>query len=418
MHAEIIAIGDELTSGQRLDTNTQWLSQQLADLGVRVLYHTTVGDDLEANIRVFRAAAERAQLVVCTGGLGPTADDLTRQALSETSGQPLQLHERSLRHIESMFARRNRVMPETNRVQAMFPAEATPISNPHGTAPGIDMTLSTPNNVCRVFALPGVPAEMREMWSDTVRDAILAHLGDARRFIVHHVIKCFGAGESQLEQMLPDMIRRGKEPTIGITASKATISLRIQARGESETACRDRIEAARSTILQALGHLVYAEGEVELHEAVVQLLSERDARLAVVEIGGGVISQWLAEARTGIFAGSQLFATRAAADAWRRRQPHSVQHGENHSADDTSEPVEPLATLAEAAAAEFGARFALAVEYRSPDDSDLALIGYAGPDGASQHESPTLGHPEIIDIRTAKSALNLLRKKLRQLDES
>src|SRR6187402_3011744 len=106
MIAEIISIGDELTSGQRLDTNSQWLSQRLAELGVRVLYHTTVGDDMAANVRVFREAISRAGLVVCTGGLGPTADDLTRQALAETIGVEPVLDPPSLAHIEALFARR------------------------------------------------------------------------------------------------------------------------------------------------------------------------------------------------------------------------------------------------------------------------------------------------------------------------
>src|SRR5690348_1990049 len=121
MHAEIISIGDEMTSGQRLDTNSQWLSVRLGELGMPVKFHTTVADDLQANVDVFRLAAERADLLIATGGLGPTADDLTRDAIAAVAGVELVFDPAAMAHIESLFARRKRAMPERNRVQAMFP---------------------------------------------------------------------------------------------------------------------------------------------------------------------------------------------------------------------------------------------------------------------------------------------------------
>src|SRR5262245_60233963 len=121
MIGEVISIGDEITSGQRLDTNSQWLSMQLGDLGVRVMYHTTVADELRPMIDVFGAAAARADVIVVTGGLGPTADDLTRQALADVAGVELVQDDAALAHIRSLFARRKRDMPERNLVQALFP---------------------------------------------------------------------------------------------------------------------------------------------------------------------------------------------------------------------------------------------------------------------------------------------------------
>src|SRR5947209_75034 len=132
MFAEIISIGSELTSGQNLDTNSQWLSRRLAEIGIAVRYHTTVADDLDANVNVFRTAARRAGLVVATGGLGPTQDDLTREALAMAAGVELVLHERSLAHIRDIFAKRGRTMPDRNSVQAMIPAGAEPIPNDRG----------------------------------------------------------------------------------------------------------------------------------------------------------------------------------------------------------------------------------------------------------------------------------------------
>ncbi len=293
MHAEVISIGDELTSGQRLDTNSQWLSTRLGELGVSVMYHTTVADNLEANVEVFRAAAQRADIIISTGGLGPTADDLTRDALAAAAGVELELDSAALQYIENLFARRHRPMPEWNRVQAMFPRGSRVIHNPAGTAPGIDIQLPrTGGSPARIFALPGVPAEMREMWDQTVAPAIATMLGSPR-IIRHKQIKCFGVGESDLEAMLPDLIRRGRDPQVGITVHGATITLRITAAGNSAEECYLRMESTVATIHQCLGDLVFGEGDDELEHALVRLLIARQKTLATVEWGsGGTIAHW------------------------------------------------------------------------------------------------------------------------------
>src|SRR5204863_4546799 len=143
MKAEILSIGSELTSGQNLDTNSQWLSLRLAEIGIPVGWHTTIADNLDDNVAALRIAAQRAGLVIATGGLGPTQDDLTREVLAQVAGVELVFHESSYKHIRDMFAKRNRPMPERNRVQAYFPAGAEPIANDHGTAPGIWMRIGS-----------------------------------------------------------------------------------------------------------------------------------------------------------------------------------------------------------------------------------------------------------------------------------
>src|SRR5262245_6951832 len=154
MKAEILSIGSELTSGQNLDTNAQWLSLRLAEIGIPVGWHTTIADDFDDNVAAFRIAADRANLVVVTGGLGPTQDDLTRDVLARVGGVDLIFHEPSFTHIRDMFAKRKRAMPERNRVQAYFPAGAEPIPNANGTAPGIWMTIGS----TAIVAMPGVPS--------------------------------------------------------------------------------------------------------------------------------------------------------------------------------------------------------------------------------------------------------------------
>ena len=162
----------------------------------------TVGDDISHGVEAVRHAAAQAELVVMTGGLGPTADDLTRHYLREVAAVPLELNTQVLAHIEQLFASRQREMPEQNRVQAEFPRGSRVIPNPYGSAPGIDLTIETSGRSCRFFALPGVPAEMRDMWP-TVAGRIVDLLPGSTYVIRHRQLKCFGVGESDLEKMLP-----------------------------------------------------------------------------------------------------------------------------------------------------------------------------------------------------------------------
>jgi len=405
MRAEVIAIGDELTSGQRLDTNSQWLSQRLGELGIHVLYHTTVGDDMAANVGVFQQAFRRVQIVICTGGLGPTADDLTRHALAEATGRELVLDEDSLNHIRNLFARRKRDMPERNIVQAKIPAGSRVIPNPHGSAPGIDLEMEHDDEHCRLFALPGVPAEMREMWEQTVAPC-LQRLTGARRVIRHRRIKCFGIGESDLEQMLPDLIRRGRQPSVGITVSKATITLRIFASGPDEAACFQSMVPTIETMHECLGDLIFGEEDDELQHVVVRMLRGRRETLSVVECGpGGLLSEWLSDVDPNgdVFAGGTIL---------RRDEDASqlIDHAE-------SSREQVIAALASRTRASFETDIALAIGPFPNSDADTAEPGQldmalAFRDQVILKSVPFAGHPDILRPRAVKQALNLLRLTL------
>ena len=287
MRAEIIAIGSELVSGQALDTNSPWLNQQLGTLGIPVAFDTTLGDDLEDHRTAFRAAIDRAELVIMTGGLGPTQDDLTREALAEVAGVPLVEDPASLEAIAAMFARRNRVMTERNRVQALFPRGAEPLPNPIGTAPGIWMQLGRATIAC----LPGVPVEMKRMFLEQVVPR-LRELGGAGRVIVHRKINLFGKGESEFEAQAMDLTVRGRVPEVGITAHDATISFRITAEAATADEARRLIEPTAEMIYARFGSLVVGEGSDDVAEALAAALARTGSTLATAEsCTGGLIAQ-------------------------------------------------------------------------------------------------------------------------------
>jgi len=287
MRAEIIAIGSELVSGQSLDTNSRWLSQRLGSLGIPVAFHTTLGDDLEDHLAAFRAAFDRADLVVMTGGLGPTQDDLTREALAGCAGVPMVEDPASLAAIASMFARWNRIMSERNRVQAQFPRGAEPLENPIGTAPGIWMRVGRATVAC----LPGVPAEMKRMFDEQVVPR-LRGLGWAGRVIVHRKINLFGKGESEIEALAMDLTARGRVPEVGITASEATISFRIAAEGATEEEALRLIQPTAELIHERFGSLVVGEGTVDVAEATAAQFARTGATLATAEsCTGGLIAR-------------------------------------------------------------------------------------------------------------------------------
>lgn len=392
MHAEIIAIGDEITSGQLLDTNSQWLSQRLEEFGVRVLFHSTVGDELEPCVEVFRWAIDRADLVIVTGGLGPTADDLTREALAQAAGRELRLDTDALGYIRAMFATRKRPMPPQNELQAMFPAGSQVVLNPHGTAPGIDLEVPRDGRTsCRVICLPGVPAEVFEMWNDSVGATIGRFVGAGRRVIRRRRIHCFGAGESQIESMLPDMIRRGRQPTVGITASKATISLRIVAEGQTEEECNAAMEPTVATIRECLGTLVFGEEDDELQHAVVRLLRDRKKTLATAECStAGLVAEWLAsiDCVADVYRGGLVI-------------PNMTESAE---------------TMAIRCREQFVTDFGLAIGPVTAGgeggEQETVAIALASSGSVEQKRIPVGIHPALTRIYIAKQAINFVRLTL------
>jgi nicotinamide-nucleotide amidase len=392
MRAEVIAIGDELVSGQRLDTNSQWLSAELGVLGIPVAFHVTAADTLAAGLEAFGNAVARADVVIATGGLGPTADDLTRDVLAALAGVPLVPCPATLAVIESRFARRGMPMPESNRRQALFPAGSREIPNPHGTAPGIDLGIAGPDRSSRIFALPGVPAEMKTMWEGTVAPALAAMLPEAAT-IVQKRIKCFGAGESAIESLLPDLVRRGRDPLVGITAHEATITLRIAARGPAADDCLARIAATEQVIRDCLGTLVFGTGDDELEDATLAALAAAGDSLAIAEVGTDGRAVGLA---------AQAASRRLAAGL-----PAVFTGGVVEVAGGDTQPV----SLARAARARFGSSVGLGIGPVRPGPEGRPAVECALVSDSGQRclEHILGGGPALAGSRAAKAALDLVR---------
>ena len=418
MHAEILAVGTELTSGAKLDTNSQWLSLELAELGIPVQAHLTIDDTLDDMVDAIRLAASRSEVLLITGGLGPTLDDLARDALARVLGVELVLHEPSLEHVKSMFARRHRPMPERNAVQAMFPVGSEPLTNSRGTAPGIFCVWRDPltNHVCKIAALPGVPSEMKLMY----REQVVPRLNRSGQVIVRRRIHSFGMGESQVEELLGDLTARGRDPDVGITAHEGTITLRIMARGTTKDVCERKIETTREEILRCLGTAVFGEEDDELEHAVLRLLRERGKSLATVESGTGGL---LAYRITSVpdyeinYAGGIVIPSSGFRSDLTGIDPQQLR----------AEPNTPDAAIEMAAGCRqrFGADFAISItdwpKYESENPNAPVPIGYVAIAGDGMQQTATIRHfgdPAIAKSRTVKAALNLLRLHLIKDQES
>ncbi|MFH1749201.1 MAG: competence/damage-inducible protein A [Planctomycetota bacterium] len=409
--AWIISCGSELTWGAIVDTNAAWLARQLATLGVQAVRHVTVPDDTVAMHNVLLAAAADCDLIMVTGGLGPTADDLTRQALASASNSPLELDTDSLEQIRTYFLDRGREMPATNRVQAMIPRAGRALPNSCGTAPGIAMDIG--GKPC--FALPGVPFEMERMFADTVVPEIKENTSGT--VVLDAILQCFGQGESDLGARLSDLMTPGRNPAVGTTAKLGVISVRITTSSADPDQARLLLEQDVREIRRRLGKLVFGTGDDTLSAAVGRLLVESGQTVSTAEsCTGGLIGEMLTEEPGS----SRYFLGGIVAYANEVKQALlGVDRDQIESHGAVSEPV----------------AIAMAAGARERCDSDYAVsvTGIAGPSGGSPSKPVGLvyiglatpdnvsaakyqfGHTtprDVIRMRAAHIALNLLRLEI------
>ena len=291
MKVTILTIGDELTCGYRLDTNSQAISRRLATVPLDVILHLTVEDDTEAIHKGLRTALDAAGVVIATGGLGPTEDDLTRQAVATYFGLELVEDAGALARIRERFARRGRGMPESNRVQAQVPAGSTIIYNDRGTAAGFYL----PADGKHLFVIPGIPYEMEGM----LEGFILPHLRElagAGRHVRRAALKVYGLPESEINERIRPLLARGRNPLLGLLPHRGTITVEVVA----AAATPDKAETLLATDLAALraelGRYIISEDGRDLPQVVADLLVERGLTIATAELGtGGLVAARLTE---------------------------------------------------------------------------------------------------------------------------
>jgi len=297
MKAETLMIGTELLLGQIVDTNATHLAQVLAHNGINLFQKTTVGDNRARIIAAMDAALSRSDVVLCSGGLGPTEDDITRECIAELLGRPLVFHEALWETLLARFAHVRAQITENNRKQAMLPEGAQPIDNPNGTAPGLIVDDMRGIIIC----MPGVPMELKPMFEASVLPFLRDRFG-LQGVLHYRVLKICGVGESRVDSMIGDLIEAQQNPSIGLLASPQAVSIRIAARAESIAAAEALIDPVETMIRARLDGLIMGRDEDTLESVVDRLLCTRGWRLGVVETStGGMIAQRLSAARAESF---------------------------------------------------------------------------------------------------------------------
>ncbi len=310
--AELVMIGSELLLGQLVDTNAAYLARELAQIGCDLYFKTTVGDNAGRMEEAFRLALGRAGLVIASGGLGPTEDDLTREVAARVMGRELVFHQPLMDQIEERMRRRGFALSPNNRKQAFLPAGAVPIENRRGTAPGFILE-GQPGTI---IAMPGVPAELEWMTQAAVIPYLRRRYGITAT-IVSRTLKISGMTESAVDHVVGDLIRDSANPTVGILASPGLIRLRITAKAADETAARRMIEGVEEAIRGRLGEAVFGADDDTLEGVVAALLAERSLTVGVAETtAGGVVAQRLTQARAAAFRGGVVLPTAEAACRW------------------------------------------------------------------------------------------------------
>ena len=377
MRAEIIAIGSELLTPYRLDTNSLFLTDGLNQVGIRVVHKAVVGDSLDDMRASFRQALDRADLIVACGGLGPTDDDRTREAVADLLGRKLELNESVLRHIQELFRRFGRVMPEINRRQAMVPEGATVIPNPRGSAPGLWIEAS--GHI--VILLPGVPSELRAMFDQEVRP-LLTRLGHDERLFTRD-LRITGLPESEVEQRVSPLYALYPDTETTILASPPGIQLHPRVWSHDPAKANQILDEMVKRMALALGEHLYSTNGEAMEEVVARMLTENRATIAVAESCTGGL---LAERLTNIPGSSSYFLGGVVC----------------YSNELKSALVDVPAELIESKGAvspEVALALAEGIRKRTGATIGVGVTGIAGPGGGTPEKPVGLVHIGIADER-------------------
>lgn len=291
MNAEIIAVGSELLLGQIANTNAKFISSQLSELGINVYYHTVVGDNSQRLQEVIAQAEQRADLIIFSGGLGPTKDDLTKETIAKHLGVELAMDNVALDLIEEFFAKRKRPMTDNNRKQALVLDGCEVLANHHGMAPG--MLFEQDGRI--YILLPGPPKELEPMFQLEAKPKLATRL-NAGAIIVSHVLRFYGIGEAELEVQVQDILEEQTNPTVAPLASDGEVTLRITAKAQDEAQAWRLIEEKKAEILAIVGEYQYGVDDDSLASKTVEMLLDNGLTIAAAEsLTAGLLQSELAE---------------------------------------------------------------------------------------------------------------------------
>jgi nicotinamide-nucleotide amidase len=290
MQAEVITTGTELLLGTIVDTNAAYLSRQLSKIGLDLYFRTTVGDNVQRIATAIRQALSRSDVVITTGGLGPTVDDVTREAVAEATGHPLVFKEELWEHIQELFARWGTTAKENNRRQAFVPGNSIVVENPVGTAPAF--IVETSQGI--VISLPGVPHELEYLTENNILLYLKDRLHIGELIIKSKTLRTCGIGESTIDDLISDLMA-SSNPTVGLSAHPGQTDVRITAKAASEKLADALIAEMEQRVRDRLGDVVYGVDQETVEEVVARMLAERGLRITVVETNtGGLIARRLA----------------------------------------------------------------------------------------------------------------------------
>ncbi len=408
MNAEIIAIGSELLLGQLVDTNSSYIAKRLAENGIDLVRTSTVGDDLERMKEVIRESASRSQIVILTGGIGPTEDDLTREAIAEVFEHPLSFQPHLMEQIEALFKKRGFRMAESNRKQAYIPEGAVPIENPKGTAPGFIVEHANGS----VISIPGVPLEMEYLMENTVIPYLRKRFDIKQQVIRYKVLRACGLGESAIGVQIKDLMERNRNPSVGTLASIGDIRIRITAKAENPEEATSLIQSAEKEIRNRLGVLIYGVDNETLQGNVARDLERLKLSLSLIEaFTGGIISQKLTSTGTSSFIQAIILASETS-------QKDLLGLSQQEFGSLRTDPRRFTDSLAQKARDEFRADVGLAAFAKITEkqgEGDFRIETYYSlsiPSGVENQEYTMGGELWMVRERASIIALDFLRKHL------
>jgi len=409
--AAVLTIGTELLRGRIVNTNSAWISQRLTEAGIDVVYQATVGDDLTDILAALQQAVRGASLVIMTGGLGPTKDDLARESLSEFTGRPLEVDPAAVEHLQAFFARRGFSFTGNNVKQASRPEGAELVENVCGTAPGVYLE----HDGVAYIAVPGPPSEMREMLERSVLPRLIDRLGESARYRqIRHLHLC-DIGESAAAQALADLMDLDANPRVASYASPGEVVLELTARGASEAEALVMLDRTEAAIRERLGAAVYGIGEENMEAALGRALREAGATIATAEsCTGGLIASRITDlpgASDYFLEGLVTYSNEAKMALLGVPEALLAEHG--------------------AVSEEVARAMAEGCRQKAGSDYAIAVTGIAGPTGGTAEKPVGLVYIAVADragaevvrqtwpgtrsqfkARVSQTALNMARKRV------